>query len=114
LRNTVSNASTEAANPRHQPKEYIVALSMTFPCLRGKIDDLTPRIWDPDRFIARFHGASASEVHGAKFILSVWYGSWDEQLVKEGNKFDALAAVNHWDKQNRAAFADWVMDPRFP
>ena len=96
----------------NNPTEYIRTLIQSFPVLRRKLGHDYPqgREFDARDFAGRFGGASTSEYAAAVFVLSVWAGSDRTEL----GEFKLVEAIGTWDSENRAAFAQWVQNPKWP
>jgi hypothetical protein len=108
-----TNPELPLQTPRYNPREYTLALAKTFPGIRRKIEGLTADNFTVEEFIARFKGASTSEKHACNFIVGVWIGPGDDWAKKRRCNFDALEAIKSWDDENLAAFAAWVLRPKF-
>ena len=96
-------------------QDTMLALCETFPSLAAKmrISDRSERLmyrgWDPDELDAYAVGpASTSGLrHAARFVLAVWNsrGEW------KCGTFNAVEALQCWDRDHRDAFQRWVLDP---
>jgi len=106
----------ENQSPTH---ELMSCLAESFPSLRNR-DGVWP--WVPEKFAAAMSGGqSTAEKQAAAFVLSVWNGScepkrggwWNQRPYRVG-RFDAVLAMNVWDREHQAAFARWCCKPFWP
>jgi hypothetical protein len=93
------------------PREYILALARTFPCLRKKLHGMQPRHFDADKL----YEASGPWSHGEQlcvlFILNVWNHS---DARSKGYSFDLFEFMGIADAANRQPVLDWIQTPHWP
>lgn len=94
-----------------KPREYILALARSFPCLRGKVAHLTPESWDVEAFIKASAAWSTGERLAALFIARVWNASYADM---QGWQFDIVHFMAIADSGNRGAMAAWCQRPYIP
>ena len=87
--------------------ERLLALSASFPTLRGVLDR-----WDPEALDRWACGPvpGSGAFHAAAFCLSVYNADAPWQC----GPFDLQRALGTWDAAHRAAFLAWVRAPWWP
>lgn len=96
---------------QHGPETYILALARTFPCLRDKLEGITPETWSIDRLIA----ASGPWSHGERLCLLFIANVWNPGYAREKEWFfDVIEFISIADNRNRAALLNWLATPVWP
>jgi hypothetical protein len=90
---------------------YILALINSFPCLRGKLQQLGWTKFDVERWLEFAQPWSSGERKAALFIACVWDPSY---ASKPETTFNVIGACGTWGDDNRAAFLAWVASPVWP
>jgi hypothetical protein len=89
-------------------RQAIVELANSFPALRFL--GLTQETWDAELVDARSAAVSSTERAAAQFVLAVW----NPRARWNCGVFNALDALNLWDKEHRKAFFAWAENPWWP
>ncbi len=94
--------------------ESMTRLACSFPSLRSAAG-VEP--WDPLALLRWSLPASHGEACAAKFVLSVWNSSTNNELIEPDRKFsrfDLFEAMNVWDQEHINAALAWIELPFSP